>query len=65
MIRPELPCGAPKSAAPIRPAQDGFCDLCGETIDQADVSVEAFEASALLICRECLEHMLETDREVR
>ena len=45
--------------AAIIPAQDGHCDLCGEPIPQEDVSVEAFEASGLLICPLCNEHNLE------
>lgn len=38
---------------------DAHCELCGEPIPQEDVSVEAFEASGLLICTECLEATLD------
>jgi len=38
---------------------ESFCELCGEPIPQEDVSVEAFEASGLLICTDCLEATLD------
>ena len=38
---------------------EAFCELCGEPIPQEDVSVEAFEASGLLICADCLEATLD------
>lgn len=35
-----------------------YCELCSAIIPPEDVSVEAFEASGLLICTSCLEDML-------
>jgi hypothetical protein len=36
---------------------DALCEGCGDAVDAEDLSVEAFEMTARLLCRECWEAM--------
>lgn len=47
------------SFSEVVPLADESCDLCGEPIDQDDISVEAFEMTGALACTACLESMAE------
>lgn len=46
--------------SPIPPSllDDARCELCGGPIEQADLSVEAFEATGFLVCADCIEDHL-------
>ena len=41
--------------------EDCHCELCCHRIPPEDVSVEAFEASGLLICTQCLEGLMDEE----
>ncbi|UPT53157.1 hypothetical protein [Synechococcus phage Ssp-JY42] len=40
---------------------DALCQACGEPLDAADISVEAFEITGQLLCPECADDALADD----